>query len=154
MTHTVVLLVHITAGVSGLLLGVPAVRAAVDGRRTSVTTAYGVAVTVLAATAISLAAMDWTGLWPFAVLAAGTEAAVLGAAWVVRQRYRCWLAWHVRLLCGSYVSLVTALLVVSWGSWVAWVLPIVIGSALVERAAARVTTGAVAGAERRTVSPT
>jgi len=40
-------------------------------------------------------------------------------------------------MCGSYVSLVTALLVVSWDSPLAWILPTVIGSPLIARARAR-----------------
>ncbi|MDQ4096721.1 MAG: hypothetical protein M3144_02475, partial [Actinomycetota bacterium] len=130
MIRTVVLAVHIAAGATGLLLGVPAMRAVVRGvRRTGAMTAYEAAVTVVTVTAVVLAAMNWSTLWPFAILAVATEAAVLGAT-------RARGARRVRMLCGSYVSLVTALLVVSWGSVLAWVLPIVVGTVLVERAAA------------------
>ena len=34
-------------------------------------------------------------------------------------------------MCGSYISLVTALLVVNWGSPLAWILPTVVGSPLI-----------------------
>jgi len=40
-------------------------------------------------------------------------------------------------MAGSYVSLVTALLVVNWSSPLAWILPTVIGTPLIARSAAR-----------------
>ncbi len=137
MTHeearTLILAVHITAGVAGLLTGPAAMRAAVrTGARTRVTVAYEAAVAVLTASAVALAVMPWGRLWPFAAIAAATAAAVAGARRATQRQ------WQVRLLCGSYVSLVTALLVVSWGSLAAWLLPSLVGTVLVERAAARV----------------
>ena len=44
---------------------------------------------------------------------------------------------HVGLMAGSYVSLVTALLVVNWSNPLAWILPTVIGTPLIARATAR-----------------
>jgi hypothetical protein len=143
MTRTVVLAMHIAAGVAGLVLGPAAMRAVLGaGRASRLTFGYQVAVGVLTATAVALAALDWSGLWPFAFLAVATEAAVVGAWWAERRRFAAWRPWRVRLLCGSYVSLVTALLVVSWGSVIAWVLPTVVGTVLIERAAARATSPA------------
>ena len=131
MLRTVVLVSHVAAGVAGLLIGPAAMAASLRDRRdTASASAYRAAVTVLTATAAGLVALN-PGLWPFLLLAAGTEAAVLLA------RTAQPLDRHVRLVCGSYVSLVTALLVVSWGSIRAWVLPTVIGTVLVERASRR-----------------
>ena len=136
MSHAMVLAVHIAAGGCGLVFGVPAMRAAVMGsQRNRSTVAYQAAVTVLTVTALALAAMSWNRLWAFAAIAVATEVAVVGAWWTARRRLGMWRPWYVRLLCGSYVSLVTALLVVSWGSLSAWVLPTVVGTVLVERAA-------------------
>ena len=131
MLRTILLVSHVAAGVAGLLMGPAAMAASLQNRRdTAPTTAYRAAVTVLTATAAGLVALNPT-LWPFLLLAAGTQAAVLLA------RTAQPLDRHVRLVCGSYVSLVTALLVVSWGSILAWVLPTVIGTVLVERASRR-----------------
>ena len=138
MLHTSVLALHIAAGVTGLMLGPPAIRVALHGgRRALVTAGYVAAVTLLTASAVVLAVMRWHALWPFALIAVATQSAVIGSWLVARRRSAGWLSWYVRLLCGSYVALVTAVLVVSWGSPLAWVLPSVVGSALVERAAAR-----------------
>jgi hypothetical protein len=60
---------------------------------------------------------------------------------------------HVRLVCGSYVSLVTALLVVSWGSVLAWILPTLIGTVLIERAATRPARPARRSSRSPTPSP-
>ena len=130
MLRSVLLVSHVAAGAAGLLIGPAAMAAALEDRRdTRSARAYRVAVAVLTASAAGLVALNPT-LWPFLLLAAGTEAAVLMA------RTAGPLDRHVRLVCGSYVSLVTALLVVSWGSIAAWVLPTVVGTVLVERAAA------------------
>ena len=131
MLRTVLLVSHIAAGGASLLIGPAAMAASLrDQRRTAAATAYRAAVTVLTATAAGLVVLE-PALWPFLLLAAGTEAAVLLAPSAQPLDRR------VRLVCGSYVSLVTALLVVSWGSILAWVLPTVIGTALVERASRR-----------------
>jgi hypothetical protein len=130
MSRAVILVVHITAGTAGLLLGPAALRAAMEGRRgTAGAQAYLAAVTVLTVTASGLVALRPGVLWPFLVLALGTEAAVVAARHARRADH------HVRLVGGSYISLVTALLVVSWGSIMAWLLPTLIGTFLVERAA-------------------
>ena len=130
MLRSVLLAVHVGAGAAGLLVGPAAISAALHDRRgTRAGHAYLAAVTVLVATAVGLVALDPGALWPFVLLAAATEAAVAGARFVD--------AWptRVRLVCGSYVSLVTALTVVRWGTLLAWVLPTLIGTALVEWAA-------------------
>jgi hypothetical protein len=128
MMRSMLLVAHVAAGVAGLLIGPAAMAASLRDRRHPVAaTAYLSAVTVLTVTAGGLVALD-PALWPFLILAAGTESAVLLA------RSAQPIDRHVRLVCGSYVSLVTALLVVSWGSILAWVLPTVIGTVLVEGA--------------------
>lgn len=128
--RSILLVPHIGAGIAGLLVGPAAIRAAMDGRRsTAATRAYRAAVTVVAATTAGLVALRPAALWPFLLLALGTEAAVLAARRAPRADH------HVRLVGGSYISLVTALLVVSWASVAAWIVPTLIGTLLVERAA-------------------
>ena len=70
-------------------------------------------------------------------MAAATEVAAL-VGWEVRRRHASgWLGWHIRLMGGSYISFVTAALVVNWASPLAWVLPTVIGTPLILRAVKR-----------------
>lgn len=141
MLRSVVLAVHVVAGVAGLALGPLAMSAAKGpGRHTRAGTAYQGAVAVVAITALGLAALAWARLWPLALIAVLTEAAALAGWWLARRRVAGWLPWHVRLMCGSYVSLVTALLVVNWGSPLAWVAPTLVGSPLIALAVSRATT--------------
>ena len=148
MVRTLLLAIHVGAGAAGLLAGPPAMAAALaDRRHTPAGRAYLGAVTVMAVTAAGLVAFRPAALWPFLLLAAGTQAAVVAARHVGPQPH------HVRLVCGSYVSLVTALLVVSWGSLLAWVLPTVVGTVLVERAAASTTPRRPARRSSRSPTP-
>ncbi len=110
------------------------------GLRTVPALAYQASVAVITTTAVGFAVLDWRSWWPFVILAVGTEAAVAAGWWTRRQRSPGWHARHVRLICGSYISLVTALLVVSWDSPLAWVLPTLVGTVMVERAARRSTS--------------
>lgn len=145
VTHTVLMTVHVAAGATGLLLGPLAIAAALHaGRRTVAALAYQAAVAVITTTAVGFAVLDWRNWWPFVILAVGTEAAVAAGWWARSHRSPGWHTRHVRLICGSYISLVTALLVVSWESPLAWVLPTVVGTVLVEQAAKRSTSLAAA----------
>lgn len=140
--HDVLLAVHVAAGSAGLLAGLVALLAPKRrGRHPSAGRVYQVAVAALTVTAVGLAALDWGRLWWLALIAVATEAAALGGLWARRRRFPGWIAWHVRLMGASYISLVTALLVVNWPYLIVWVLPTVVGTPLnlvaARRAAAR-----------------
>jgi hypothetical protein len=138
MTHAVLMVLHVGAGAAGLLLGPVAMLAPKRrGRHTRVGIGYQVAIAGVAGSAVGLALLDWRRLWWLALIGVATEAAALGGLWARRRRFRGWLPVHIRLMCGSYISLATALLVVNWGSPVAWVLPTLIGTPLIARAASR-----------------
>lgn len=136
MTRSLLMTVHIAAGATGLLLGPFAIAAALrQGQRTLTARGYQAAVAVVTTSAVGFAVLDWRRWWPFVILAVGTEAAVAAGWWAGSHRSPGWHARHIRLICGSYISLVTALLVVSWESPLAWVLPTLAGSVMVEWAA-------------------
>jgi len=127
----VVLAVHVLAGCGGLLLGPWAVRSlrAED--------AYVLAVAVLGTTALGLVALTPSS-WPLAPVAVATG---LAAATGRRLRGRGRPGLRLRLSGGSYVALVTALLVVRTGGVLAWLLPTAVGVLLLEAAAARREAG-------------
>jgi uncharacterized membrane protein len=130
--HTVFLAVHIAAGATGLLVGPLAMRAPkARGRHTRLGTVYVVAVEGVAVSAVALAALHWQRLWWLALIGVATGAAA-GAGLVVRPRQL-----HVSLMLGSYISLVTALLVVNFGTPAAWIVPTVVGSPLIAWTARR-----------------
>lgn len=140
MVHTVLLGVHITAGTIGLLLGPLALAVPKRaGWHPRLGVAYQGAVAVMTASTLGLAALAPGRLWWLGLIAVATEAAAL-AGWAVRRRHSSgWLGWHIRLMCGSYLSFVTAALVVNWASPLAWVLPTAVGTPLIIRAVQRAT---------------
>lgn len=140
--HGFLIIVHVLAGSAGLALGpVAMVAPKRRGLHTRAGSAYQIAVVALTTSATGLAILDWRRLWWLALIAVATEAAALGGVWVQRRRRHGWMVRHLRLECGSYVSLVTALLVVNWRSPVAWVLPTVIATPLIFWAANRAKSG-------------
>ena len=133
------LAVHITAGVTGLALGPVAMATPKRrGRHTRVGVAYQYATAALCASAVGLAVLK-PALWWLGLIGVATEAAALAGWRVQRRRRPGWLPTHVSLMCGSYVSFVTAFLVVNTGLayWPAWVLPTVVATPLIGRAARR-----------------
>lgn len=141
--HGVLLAAHIAAGTAGLVLGPLAMKAPkCRGRHTRVGTGYQVTLAVLTASALGLVALAPARLWWLGVIAVSTEGAALAGWRAARRRFAGWPSWHVGLMCGSYVSLVTALLVVNWDSALAWILPTVIGTPLIARASALASTHA------------
>jgi hypothetical protein len=137
MVHTAVLAVHVVAGSLGLVLGPFAVaRPSSTGWAAALGAVYQPAVAVLCATAVALAV--WSpALWWLATVALATEVAALAGWWVRRRRRAGWRALQLRLTGGSYIALLTALVVVSVPSPYVWALPTVVGTPLIERAAAR-----------------
>jgi hypothetical protein len=135
--HRAVLAVHITSGTLGLLLGpVALTRPGGNGWAGRLGLAYRASVAVLCASAVALAV--WApSLWWLGLVAVATAGAALGAERVRRQRSPGWQARHLRLLGGSYIALVSALVVVSVPVPVFWVLPTLVGTPLVEWAAGR-----------------
>ena len=140
---TLLLTVHISSGTLGLLTGplamlVPKRR----GWHPRIGRIYLICMALICASAIGLTIMQ-PALWWLGVIAAATWVAALAGWQVRRSRPPGWLPWHISLLCGSYISLVTALFVVNLGvhAFIAWVLPTAVGSPLIARAAYRAATG-------------
>ena len=135
MLRTVLLALHVAAGTSGIVLG-PLVlwrlirRSSRQGRRLEA--AYLMAVAVVCVSAIGLVLNNVTAFWWLGPIAALTGGAAYGAHRLRRLAGRAARTRRTRLLGGTYVALVTALLVVSVGGWLSWVLPSVVGVATVE----------------------
>ena len=133
----------------GLLLGPAAMLAPKrPGRHPWLGRAYQALTAALCLSAFGLVAYK-PALWWLAVIGAATWGAALGGWWVRHRHFDGWLAWHIGLMCGSYISFVTAFLVVNlgFGSIPAWILPTLIGTPLIGRATARAIR------PRRTAAP-
>ena len=141
MLHEVLLAAHITAGSAGLLIGPIAMATPKRrGLHSRAGISYQIAVTVLTITALGLTAFAPGRLWPLALIAVATEAAAVTGWRAQRRRKPGWLPRHVGFMAGSYVSFVTAALVVNWPTPLSWILPTIIGTPLIARAAARAPT--------------
>jgi hypothetical protein len=141
--RTVFLSVHVASGVLALVLGPLALVAARRQHRwfASLRAAYHWTVLLVCATATVVAVLAWSRLWwlvPIAVLAYGLAlAGHLGSS-------RQWPAWvRAHGWGGSYIALVTALLVVAARGVsavleaAAWLLPAAIGTPLIVRTHSR-----------------
>lgn len=135
MIGEIALWVHIAAGVCGLALGPLAiregVRAAAHARPAA---AYHCLVAIVSVSALALALLDLSRLWFFVPIAVGTYGFALAAHLAARRRSGRWRQAYVRGVAGAYISLVTAVLVVSVSALpLVWLLPTVIGAPLIER---------------------
>ena len=145
MIHDIVLAVHITFGVLGVLLGPVVVWQAAGHRTTRLADGFHGSVAVVCITAIGLAALDFSALWWFVPISLGSYALVVWAFLANRSRTPGWAARAVRGYGGGFIALWTAILVVSAGaSVITWVLPTVIGTPLVEVLAMRANKSAAA----------
>jgi hypothetical protein len=123
---------HIAAGSLGLLAGPMAMLMPKrPGWHPRLGLAYQLLIALLCLSAGGLVILK-PSLWWLGVIAALTWAAALGGWWARRHQPRGWLQLHVSLMCGSYISLVTALLVVNApGSPIAWLGPTAVGTPLI-----------------------
>jgi hypothetical protein len=139
-----VLLLHVTAGTAGLLLGPLWLLLRLRTRQgTATAAAYLAAVGVVAATgcALALTAPGLGWLVGFAVL----SAVLAGTGAVARRRgWPHWPTLQPHLLGGSYVALTTGLLVAQTGSPLAWVLPALVGQVPIALAKRRLAAAAPA----------
>jgi hypothetical protein len=138
----ILLALHIAAGSLGLVLGSLAMLAPKrPGRHARLGLAYQASTAVLCLTAFVLVAYR-PEFWWLGVIAAATWAAALCGWWMARHQPHGWVQWHLNLMCSSYISFVTALLVVNLGlkSLIAWTLPTLIGAPLIARANVRIAS--------------
>ena len=138
--RNVVLAIHVACGGVGLLLGPPAMRAVLEGRRrTALGSSYHWAVLIVCTSAVGLAAFDWSNLWFFVPIAIASYAFALVAQLAPRRDMPDWRPAAVRGVGGSYIALWTALLVVSTPALpVLWFAPTAIGAPIIERISHRV----------------
>lgn len=116
------LVAHVLFGTAGLLLG-PAVLLTRGHLRRAATRGYLLAVTGVAASGAVLAATALARLWWLLPIAAGTQASVLFGLLAWRRGRPGWCTACAHLFGGSYVALVTGVLIARTGNPIFWVLP-------------------------------
>ncbi len=143
MAHDIALVAHIAAGSAGLVLGPVAMRAGKRrGLHTRAGEIYHWVVLVVAASAIVLSALDWSEIWWFTPIALFSYAFALTGYLAAKRRRPGWLAIHITGQGGSYIALVTALLVVNLGdALIIWFIPTIVGSPIIAWVQYQVATG-------------
>lgn len=139
--HDIILKAHVAAGILGMVLGPLAIRAERGPpHRSRAGGGYHWSVLLVALTATVLAVLDWAALWWLSLLAALSYALALLGVLAPRRHGRGWCRAYAHGQGGSYIALVTALLVVSLdgpAGTAAWILPTLVGLPLIERRVAR-----------------
>jgi hypothetical protein len=140
-SYDILIVLHVAAGSAGLAVGAWLIwlsrdRPLLDGRAS----AYHWSVAVVALTSAGLVALDWPDLWWLLLLAALSYGLAAAGYAAPRRRFAGWHAVYVHGQGGSYIALVTALLVVSLtvngpvdgpASALVWGLPTLIGTLLI-----------------------
>ena len=127
MTGNPLLLLHVTAGTAGLLLGPVWLVARLAGARARDPAAAGQAAVAGVAGSGAVLAVSAPGPGRLLPVAVATQALAVAGAPARRQDRSRWRTLQPHLLGGSYIALVTGLLVASTGNPVWWVLPVLIG---------------------------
>jgi hypothetical protein len=128
------LAIHIATGTTGLILGPLAMRAPKRrGPHTRLGETYHWIMLTVCLSAAGLAILAWDRLWWFLAIAAFSYANALVGYLAAKRRRPGWLRAHIGGMGGSYIALVTALLVVNIGQQlpVVWILPTVVGSPVI-----------------------
>ena len=128
------LAVHIAAGTTGLILGPLAMRAPKRrGPHTRLGETYHWVMLAVCLTAAGLAILAWHRIWWFLPIAAFSYANALHGYFAVKRRRPRWLRRHIAGMGGSYIALITALLVVNIGTQlpIAWFLPTILGAPII-----------------------
>jgi hypothetical protein len=122
-----VLHLHVAVGTAALLLGPGWLLARRRGRRApGWASAYQGAVGGVVLSAAFLAVADPQLRWLLPV-AVGTEVLAVTGALARRRSWAGWRTWQPHLLGGSYIALVTGLLIAETGNPVFWLLPALTG---------------------------
>ena len=141
MLFSALLLAHVLLGFAVIALGPLAMLARKGpGLHPRIGEAYHAVILGVCLTAAGLAVLDWARLWGFLPIALASYAFALVGYAAAKLRFRGWLQVHVIGQGGSYIAMVTALLVVNWQAifgepglssvW-PWVIPTLLGTPLI-----------------------
>lgn len=146
-----VLFAHIVLGAGGIFVGLVAMTARKQhGLHTKVGEVYHWVMLGVCLSAGALAILDWNRIWWFLPVAAGSYAFALVGHVAAKRRWKGWLRAHLAGQGGSYIAMLTALLLVNWEtltgtpgthSPLAWALPTVVGSAAIAWVSREIAAG-------------
>lgn len=113
------------------------------GTHTRAGEAYHWVFLTTAVAAVVLALLDFDRIWWFIPIAVGSYAFALLGYLTAKRRPRGWLIAHVSGQGGSYIALITALLVVNVGgdALIVWFIPTIVGTPVIAWVNRRIATG-------------
>jgi uncharacterized membrane protein len=129
-----ILAIHIAAGTTGLILGPVAMRAAKRrGPHTRLGEAYHWVMLAVCVSASAMAIIAFQRIWWFLPIAVFSYANAFVGYLAAKRRRHGWLRVHIAGMGGSYIALVTALLVVNVGGAlpIVWFVPTIVGSPII-----------------------
>ena len=138
------LILHILCGTTGLAIAVGAFLSEKrKGIHTILGNIYHWIFLVMCMSAAALSVIDWDRLWWFLPIAFFSYAFALVGFLAARFKPRDWIRLHLAGQGGSYIAMITAVLVVNFGSgsFIVWFLPTIIGTPLIIFFAREVKTG-------------
>lgn len=141
MLSSTVLVAHVALGSAGIFLGPIAMFSRkAPGFHPCIGEIYHWVMLGVCLSAAALALLEWERLWAFLPIAAGSYAFALLGYVAAKRRFAGWLRIHVIGQGGSYIAMVTALLVVNWqtlfdepgrSSFWAWAIPTLVGTPII-----------------------
>lgn len=141
MWETSLLYVHLAAANLGLLLGPVAIFSKKSrGLHTKAGNLYHLLVLVTCSTGMIFSVMTWEKHWYLFFIAIFSYGFALSGFLAAKRKAKGWLKKHITGMLGSYIAMVTAIVVVNamelplfnqFSPWVAWLTPTIIGTPLI-----------------------
>ncbi len=137
MLFQAIRLVHIISGFTAVLLGIASMLAPKKrGLHTTLGSTYHAFMIVICASAAALAVLNWRQSWYFLLISIFSYSYALMGIRAVRKRGPGWLKIHIKGMLGSFIAIMTAVMVTSAAKlpglaalprWMDWLLPTLIG---------------------------
>jgi uncharacterized membrane protein YeaQ/YmgE (transglycosylase-associated protein family) len=142
-----ILILHVFCGAAGLVIGLGAFASKKrKGMHTFLGNIYHWLFLTLSLSAITLSLLNWERLWWFLPIAFFSYAFSLVGFLAAKIKWRNWIRFHLTGQAGSFIAMITAVLVVNFGSdnIFIWFLPSIIGTPIIIWLARQIKAGKIA----------
>jgi uncharacterized membrane protein YeaQ/YmgE (transglycosylase-associated protein family) len=132
--ESVLLILHVVCGIAGLIIALGAFASKKrKGLHTILGNLYHWIFLVLSLSAVALSLLNWERLWWFLPIALFSYTFALVGFLAAKFKWSNWLRLHLTGQVGSFIAMITAVLVVNFGSgnFFVWFLPSIIGTPII-----------------------
>ncbi len=132
--ESVFLILHVLCGCAGLIIALGAFASKKrKGIHTILGNIYHWIFLILALSAVVLSLLNWERLWWFLPIAFFSYVFALVGFLAAKFKWRNWLRHHLTGQGGSFIAMLTAVLVVNFGSgnFLVWFLPSIVGTPII-----------------------